>query len=453
MPHTIAQYFLNHRLDHDELRRQIALIAEAGYEGLFAEPRCGLLTPFDSEAWWRAMDVIVRECERHGLQCWIWDEDYFPSGIAGGRVTLENPGLRCKELTLAVVGDEFAIRDFKAILDYHLALGCTFFAMHGLSYSFDGPCKDEVPPSLFFQHTQFPHMRALLDYTHRTAAQLTGGEHVCELAVLYPFTSLACQIVHQVQFPNLPDEEAFHVTAETLLSNQRDFDLIDEVTLREKTDVTGKLKTPEKYRVIVVANMRYIEQATADCLNRLAAAGTRVVVVGSMPRAIGAGPGQLRATWANGSVEHHESLTATLLTSLPYLTAAPRRFELDALRPWSALGYPTFSGAAIYRRTFELRQAGRYVLDLGRVEESAAVKLNDEAITVAAWRPYVVDLGELSAGKHALEIEVRNGPANRDRASGLTSGLLGSVRLLRRSHLATIGQTDHKRKTNAKIDP
>ncbi|MGQ9555488.1 MAG: hypothetical protein ACUVWR_15405 [Anaerolineae bacterium] len=39
----IAQYFLNHRLERYEIERQMYQLAEAGYQGVYAHARSGLL--------------------------------------------------------------------------------------------------------------------------------------------------------------------------------------------------------------------------------------------------------------------------------------------------------------------------------------------------------------------------------------------------------------------------
>ena len=107
--------------------------------------------------------------------------------------------------------------------------------------------------------------------------------------------------------------------------------------------------------------------------------------------------------------------------------------DLEVLEPWDMLGYPTFSGSVLYRRSVGVEKAGEFVLDLGRVEDIASVSLDGKPCAVLAWPPYRCGLGALSPGRHDLAIEVTNGPGNRNRAAGLPAGLLGPVRLLRRS--------------------
>lgn len=951
----IAQYFLNHRLDPKELEWQVEEIARQGYHGLYAHARQGLRTPYFSEEWWQALETILQACRRLGLEFWIWDEDYFPSGLAGGRVVWSDAGLAVRQLEftvawvegphpveldfapglllrafaleerpdgtfgemidvtrfcgtrrqnwesrrilhrayspqidrighphwrtsmadnrfalvwtpprpvpylisaavvqnlptshpdllrpegirrfleltheeyarrfpegfgqpirgaftdepspgawlfpwtahfpeefradhgydlldylphlatdidarsplvrhhyrqtqhrllrqnylepigrwcaehriafaghltrtewlslvsvwwpnelrcyealdipccdplgasegwpdaaayhtgikvassaahlfgktyagsdcLAVIGDEASLRDLKYHFDYQMVLGINHFSVHGLSYSLDGPRKDEVPPSLFYQHSQWPYTKALLDYVGRTAEELTGGRHLCELAVLYPSTSLACQARPGREWTRLEEEARIHETVEHLLSHQRDFDFIDEVALQQ-ADEQGRLPTPEPYRVILLPWLRYIDAATAEGLLRFAQGGGRVIALGSRPQALGPKPDSPQWDWADASIEFFPQLTEEVLASLPgvpvtgegardvfvlrrekggeerlfvfnrreewfggsvagqevtvpprgslllkasvpecgavlpppppealdlsagwevefpanhvplsfwhvvcpspppspsfrhgegydlmrreadpagpgdqavsyfcrfmltgaipdarlvfedstvtgewtvsvngmpveewrrarvydcrnleapvgpllrggsnptlnvvridasgpgrglhevpYLygsftgeyryghlsfpflrgPAGPRR--LDLLLPWDVLGYPTFSGTAVYRRRFRTAEAGDYLLDLGRVEDCAAVSVDGRPAEVLAWPPYRCLLQGLSPGEHELRVEVANPPANRNRAAGRPAGLLGPVRLWR----------------------
>jgi len=590
MSSLIAQYFLNHRLDPEELNWQMEEFARQGYHGVYAHARAGMLTPYMSEEWWQALDTMMEACRRTGLEFWIWDEDYFPSGLCGGRVVWTDAGLAARQLDftvarvdgdrpvevdfapglllrafaieakpdgsfgewtdvtrfcgtrrqrwgeryllhraysplinrvghphwrtamddnrfalvwtppspgeylisaalvrnlqtthpdllrpegielflqlshqqyadrypgpmgtlirgaftdepspgawgfpwtarlpeefradhgydlldhlphlatdlddrspmvrhhyrltqhrlqkahyceqigrwcrehrvefvghltrtewlslvalwwpnelrcyepldipcadplgasegspdaaayhtglkvassaahlfgkaqagsdcVAVTGDETSLRDLKYHFDYQMVLGINHFTVHGLSYSLDGPRKDEVPPSIFYQHTQWPRMGTLLDHVSRTAEELTGGRHLCELALLYPSTSLACQATPERDWMLIEDEPLIHALVEQLLSHQRDFDFIDEVAVQQ-ADEQGQLGTPEPYRTIILPHLRYIDGATAEGLLRFARGGGRVIAVGRMPQALGRDPAAPLREWA-----------------------------------------------------------------------------------------------------------------------------------------------------------
>ena len=169
-----------------------------------------------------------------------------------------------------------------------------------------------------------------------------------------------------------------------------------------------------------------------DCLNRHAPVG-HLLRAGSSPllnvvrietRGPGRGLHEIPYLYGSFTCEYRYGHL-----SYPFVTGIPSRRALPVLQPWGTLGYPTFSGTAAYRRPFALSEDGDYLLDLGRVEDLAAVSLDGQPLTVLAWEPYRTHLTGLGAGEHVLEIEVSNPPANRNRAANLPAGLLGPVRL------------------------
>ncbi|MER3500615.1 MAG: hypothetical protein C4295_03900 [Candidatus Fervidibacterota bacterium] len=77
----------NDRLDPDELRRQIREFHQQGLGGFFMHARIGLDTPYMSEEWMQAIAACVSEAKRLGMLAWLYDEDKWPSGFAGGLVS------------------------------------------------------------------------------------------------------------------------------------------------------------------------------------------------------------------------------------------------------------------------------------------------------------------------------------------------------------------------------
>ena len=84
-------YFLNHSLEEKELRRQAKEHDEKGLGGYIMCSRYGLETPCMSENWMRAIDVLVEEAGKRGLEAWLNDEDPFHSGHSGGEVETNHP--------------------------------------------------------------------------------------------------------------------------------------------------------------------------------------------------------------------------------------------------------------------------------------------------------------------------------------------------------------------------
>ena len=100
----------------------------------------------------------------------------------------------------------------------------------------------------------------------------------------------------------------------------------------------------------------------------------------------------------------------------------PKAYEAATLTSWTANGDPEtvrFGGTAVYKTAFEAPEAcvGKpLILDLGRVEVSARVRLNGAEVGHAILTPYRVLLPQgLGAGRNELEVEVTNLGANRIR--------------------------------------
>jgi hypothetical protein len=91
---------------------------------------------------------------------------------------------------------------------------------------------------------------------------------------------------------------------------------------------------------------------------------------------------------------------------------------MEQLQSWSEFRDPQvryYSGTATYRTNFDLAEnaeslaAQRVWLDLGDVENVAAVRLNGSDLGVAWTRPFRVELtGHLQDSGNQLEIEVTN---------------------------------------------
>ena len=90
----------NSKLDADELHRQIKIMHEMGLGGFFMHARVGLNTPFLSEEWFELVKNCIADAEKLGMIAYLYDEDTWPSGFAGGKVTC-NKKYRQKNLSLS----------------------------------------------------------------------------------------------------------------------------------------------------------------------------------------------------------------------------------------------------------------------------------------------------------------------------------------------------------------
>lgn len=96
----------------------------------------------------------------------------------------------------------------------------------------------------------------------------------------------------------------------------------------------------------------------------------------------------------------------------------PPEFKTDKLASWADQGGPAeaFAGTARYRTMFDRPpRAGRWLLDLGKVCQSARVSVNGQLLGTLIQAPYQIALPDLKPQGNLLEIEVTNLSANRIR--------------------------------------
>ncbi len=89
----------NGKLEPQELRRQIRLMKDMGLGGFFMHARVGLDTAYLSDDWFDCVGACIDEAEKLDMQAWLYDEDRWPSGAAGGLVT-KNPKYRLRHLKM-----------------------------------------------------------------------------------------------------------------------------------------------------------------------------------------------------------------------------------------------------------------------------------------------------------------------------------------------------------------
>lgn len=90
----------NDQLDEQELVRQVKDMKDQGFGGFFIHSREGLETEYMGEKWLHCVKEVVKAAKELGLEAWLYDEDRWPSGTAGGRVPAKGDAFRAKGLTL-----------------------------------------------------------------------------------------------------------------------------------------------------------------------------------------------------------------------------------------------------------------------------------------------------------------------------------------------------------------
>ncbi len=81
----------NDKITEEGIDFHMKKFKEGGLGGVFIHPRPGLITEYISEDWHHLFDYTVQKGKELGMKVWIYDENSYPSGFAGGHVQAEMP--------------------------------------------------------------------------------------------------------------------------------------------------------------------------------------------------------------------------------------------------------------------------------------------------------------------------------------------------------------------------
>ncbi len=107
----------NGELRGEELVRQAHIMKEMGLGGYFMHSRAGLITEYLSDEWFDLINEVADAAEADGMEAWLYDEDRWPSGSAGGKVTVD-PQYRMKSLYIFETAPELVEWDDQSIALY-----------------------------------------------------------------------------------------------------------------------------------------------------------------------------------------------------------------------------------------------------------------------------------------------------------------------------------------------
>lgn len=121
----------NDKLDPEELCRQIDWMYKNEIGGFFMHARGGLKTEYLSDEWMNCIEVCANYAEKLGMDAWIYDENGWPSGFAGGKL-LEDPK-NCDKYLLHTIGEfdsdatiNYLMNDTSIVRADSPSEGCTY---------------------------------------------------------------------------------------------------------------------------------------------------------------------------------------------------------------------------------------------------------------------------------------------------------------------------------------
>lgn len=99
----------NCELDKEELLWQIEQLKQMGFGGFHMHARSGLSTKYLGDDFMDLVKTCTKKAEDESMLAWLYDEDRWPSGAAGGYVT-KNPAYRAKYLVFSTEKADFIPR-------------------------------------------------------------------------------------------------------------------------------------------------------------------------------------------------------------------------------------------------------------------------------------------------------------------------------------------------------
>lgn len=83
---TVPFWVWNDEMTERHIDTAISEFVARGIRSLIVHPRPGLMTPYLGDRWFDLFARTLEEAGRRGMELWIYDENSYPSGFAGGYV-------------------------------------------------------------------------------------------------------------------------------------------------------------------------------------------------------------------------------------------------------------------------------------------------------------------------------------------------------------------------------
>ena len=88
----------NDDITEEKIENQINMLHSQGIGGIMVHPRYGLINPYLSDEYFSLYQFAYKKAKELGMNMWLYDENGYPSGFAGGYVQEEMPEAAGKAL-------------------------------------------------------------------------------------------------------------------------------------------------------------------------------------------------------------------------------------------------------------------------------------------------------------------------------------------------------------------
>ncbi|MBN1419513.1 MAG: hypothetical protein JXP34_12100 [Planctomycetes bacterium] len=206
--------------------------------------------------------------------------------------------------TFGAYGWDLTLEDLREILQWQIVRGVNLEVFHAFFYSTAGPRKHDAPPDLFYHNLWKPYFRTIADACGRLSYVASTGEHVADVAVIYPVSAIVDSGPPSA-FGDLERAYAdFEAVSDVLLEHQRDFNYVPESALYEDAGAEVGLRDGRliagrgSYSTVVIPPVGVFDLRALARLDAFAEAGGTVIIVRDLARRDPrAAEGAMRAFW------------------------------------------------------------------------------------------------------------------------------------------------------------
>lgn len=178
--------------------------------------------------------------------------------------------------------------------DWQFACGVNFRCQHLAHYSLAGGAKRDFPASIFAHSPWWKYYKAVEDYFSRLSYMLTQGQPVRDVLVIHPIETAwgiySNEKYHTADSPIRPFTKGVFDVVYALSYAHRDWDFGDEslMAMHARLDANGLAVGLMTYKVVIVPPSLTLRSTTVSVLKRFAAAGGKLIFVGTKPTHIDA---------------------------------------------------------------------------------------------------------------------------------------------------------------------
>lgn len=185
-----------------------------------------------------------------------------------------------------------SLNTLKWLTDWQVALGVNLIMPHAFYYSIQGFRKWECPPDEFYRVPFWKYYRKFADYVARLCYLFSHGNHIADVALLYPIKSMWATINPKPTPETEKIIAGFNKTSEALLRIGFDYDYLSEEILQQRGIFQRGLiwimdeacsDVLEEYKVLIMPTMTMISWETVELIEDYLDVGGKIIALGCLP--------------------------------------------------------------------------------------------------------------------------------------------------------------------------